>query len=140
MHMYPFKKKKLPGNATSLKVIDKLKKKIVLMFWLFRVVCIGERLLLNSTKDKLFTEGHNLCLSFTIRLVQPYCICFVVRLDNKNLQKWLKSISLFAKLLLKSKGCSSILKVNMLEYGINPEKMLVFSEINLNWHDERYVP
>lgn len=110
------------------------------MFWLFRVVCIGERLLLNSTKDKLFTEGHNLCLSFTIRLVQPYCICFVVRLDNKNLQKWLKSISLFAKLLLKSKGCSSILKVNMLEYGINPEKMLVFSEINLNWHDERYVP
>lgn len=96
--------------------------------WFFknRVFCIGERLSFNSSKDKLFTEGHNLCLNFTIRLVHPPCICFVVRLDNKNLQKWLKSIGLFGKLLLKSKGYSSILKVNMLEYGINPEKMLVF--------------
>lgn len=49
--------------------------------WFFknRVFCIGERLSFNSTKDKLFTEGHNLCLNFTIRLVHPPCICFVVR-------------------------------------------------------------
>lgn len=109
------------------------------LFWLFRVFCIGKRLIINSTNDKLFAEGQNLCLNFTILLVHRLCICFVMRLENENLQKWLKSVSLFAKLLLKSEGYSSILKVNILEFGINPKKMLVFSEINLTWHDERYV-